>query len=449
VATNSAGSVTSAPAALLLDSDGDGLPDSWEMANFGNTTSQLSEGDPDNDGVSNLDEFLDGTDPMSNTSLRPRLIAYSDGRGAVTVAPMKLSYDLGETITLTAMAFAPSVFVGWVGDLNSSSTPADLTMDGNKTVKAKFASVVPLPPGLVAFWRGEIDASDLIGGHHGTFIAGTTLSAPSVTANGKVGGAFKFDGTLHVQVPDALRLHPPEMTLEAWIFPTVLESVPQTVIARGSSNEQIRGWWIGVFGGKPRFRTINLPGGGGSFDAPVAIPLNQWTHIAATFGDTIRRLYVNGSEVASQGGQGPLFYDPAAIPVTIGADFASNGPTDIFNGRVDEVAIYDRALTSDEVAGIYNADFLGKDVTHPYFTSPSQLRDGVRGANDTQQVLTVLGTAPVSLSLSAGTLPPGMALSSAGIVSGVPSVSATFRFTVRATDAGGVFTEQLCMLRVL
>src|SRR5262245_51141385 len=39
VATNSAGSVMSAPAALMLDSDHDGLPDSWEIANFGNLTS--------------------------------------------------------------------------------------------------------------------------------------------------------------------------------------------------------------------------------------------------------------------------------------------------------------------------------------------------------------------------------------------------------------------------
>src|SRR5258708_37718464 len=56
--TNSAGSVTSAPASLLLDADGDGLPDSWETANFGNTTSQRSEGDADGDGVPNHDEVL-------------------------------------------------------------------------------------------------------------------------------------------------------------------------------------------------------------------------------------------------------------------------------------------------------------------------------------------------------------------------------------------------------
>ena len=61
VVTNSAGSVTSAPAALVLDTDRDGLPDNWEVADFGDLTSQRSEGNPDRDGVANLDEFIDSS----------------------------------------------------------------------------------------------------------------------------------------------------------------------------------------------------------------------------------------------------------------------------------------------------------------------------------------------------------------------------------------------------
>ena len=55
VLVNSSGSVTSAPAALLLDTDRDGLPDSWEQTYFGGL-GQKPTGDFDGDGVSNLDE---------------------------------------------------------------------------------------------------------------------------------------------------------------------------------------------------------------------------------------------------------------------------------------------------------------------------------------------------------------------------------------------------------
>jgi hypothetical protein len=98
VVTNSVGSVT-ASVSVYLDSTGNLLPDSWEIAHFGNLTSQRAAGDPDQDGISNLDEFLDGTDPLSPTSQRPRLIAYSQVGGSVTVSPNQLSYALGNTVT--------------------------------------------------------------------------------------------------------------------------------------------------------------------------------------------------------------------------------------------------------------------------------------------------------------------------------------------------------------
>jgi uncharacterized repeat protein (TIGR02543 family) len=446
VVTNSGGTVTSASAALMLDSDGDGLPDSWELANFGNLD-QRGGGDFDGDGISNLDEFLDGTDPKNKNSLRPRITAYSDSGGLVSVAPTKLSYGLGETVTLTATAFAGKVFTGWDGDLTGTVNPITLTMNGNKTVRARFASTVPLPPGLIAFWRGETDASDLIGGHNGTFFAGTSVVPPSVTPSGRVGGAFSFDGTVHVRVPDdSAVLKPAQITVEAWIFPTAVTNLDrQTIIACGSSTSLDQTWLIGVQNNIPTF----LSHGETLLEAPSAIPLNQWTHLAITFDGAIKRLYVNGAQVAWQGGLGALVYDPA-VPVTIGSALAHTASSNIpFNGRVDEVSIYNRALTADEVWGIYNADFLGKNVTQPYFTSPARLPDVAAGGSYAQQLATILGTAPISFSLSSGLLPPGVTLSSTGVVSGIPSAPGIFGFTGRATDAAGQFTEQLCVLRVL
>ena len=61
-----------------------------------------------------------------------------------------------------------------------------------------------------------------------------------------------------------------------------------------------------------------------SLTGPAAIPLNQWTHLAATFDGATKVLFVNGIPVASQGGLGALAYVPA--PVGIGATWTVQRP---------------------------------------------------------------------------------------------------------------------------
>src|SRR6266508_2198273 len=67
VVTNPSGSVTSAPALLTIDSDGDGMGDSWELTYFGNLDRNATR-DADGDGSSNLEEFRNGTDPTDSNS---------------------------------------------------------------------------------------------------------------------------------------------------------------------------------------------------------------------------------------------------------------------------------------------------------------------------------------------------------------------------------------------
>ena len=466
VVTNSAGSVTSAPAALMLDTDGDGLPDTWEKANFTdpdpthplNPANQRSAGDPDGDGISNLDEFLDGTNPTRTTSLRPRLTAYSDAGGSVMVAPMKLSYDLGETVTLTATPFAPNVFIGWAGDLKtgdliSTTNPVTFPMNGNKTVRARFATPVPLPTGLVACWRAENNAQDVSGVNNGTLVNSGTPAAEVSFGVGKVGRAFGFHGaaikalastTLDVGVGNGL-------TIEAWIKPADLAHQYPLVEWNEGSRIGTHFWISADFSGQ---------GGSGCLFANIVdtnqvfhfvisqaglLNTSDWQHVALTYDKSsgMGRLFLNGVNVASAnvGSFTPLTTPDLYLGHRLGAAF--------YSGLMDELTIYNRALTANEIFSIYNADFLGKDFTRPYFTSPSQLPAVALGADYTQQLRTILGTPPISFSLSAGALPPGMTLSSAGVVSGVPSTPGTFDFTVLATDAVGTSTEQLYVLRVL
>lgn len=140
VITNPSGSVTSTAATLYVDSNGNGLPDSWEFAHFGNLN-QAAGGDFDNDCVSNLDEYLEGTDPASNTSLFPRLKLISMG-GTVTVSPLLQKYTYGLSVTLTATPYPGYAFVGWGGDQSGAASSVAITMNGNKTVYAYFNTVV-------------------------------------------------------------------------------------------------------------------------------------------------------------------------------------------------------------------------------------------------------------------------------------------------------------------
>ena len=135
VLVNPSGSVTSAPAALILDADGDGLADSWERTYFTNLD-QVATSDFDRDGVSNGDEFLDGTNPTNKVSALFRLTVLTDGV-VVTVDPDRPKYTNGELVTLTA---SPP-FRGWSGDTNTANNPISFVMNANKTV---FAHVGPL-----------------------------------------------------------------------------------------------------------------------------------------------------------------------------------------------------------------------------------------------------------------------------------------------------------------
>jgi hypothetical protein len=132
--SNSSGSVPSHSANLYIDSRGCGMPDSWQLAYFGNLTTAAT-GDYDGDSVDNLQEFLDGTNPTNSASVLYRLTVLNDA-GSVNISPSQAAYTNGQTVTLTAIASPPGVFRGWFGDTNTTSNPITLTMNTNKTVTA-------------------------------------------------------------------------------------------------------------------------------------------------------------------------------------------------------------------------------------------------------------------------------------------------------------------------
>jgi Divergent InlB B-repeat domain len=136
VLANSSGSVTSSVVQLYIDSRGVGMPDSWQLAYFGNLT-QNPLGDYDGDGVSNLQEFLDGTNPTNAASALYRITLLNDG-GTVVVVPNQMTYTNGQVVTLTATGSDALPFHAWTGDIVSRSNPLTVTMTNNLNLFAHF-----------------------------------------------------------------------------------------------------------------------------------------------------------------------------------------------------------------------------------------------------------------------------------------------------------------------
>jgi hypothetical protein len=127
-----------------LDADSDGMPDIWEMRYF-DSTDVAPNADADNDGVSNLDEYLEGTDPGNNSSFLARLTVITSG-GTVVRNPNLPKYPRDQVVQFQAVPDADNYFVAWSGAVSGTNTTNSVLMSNHRTVIASFG--LPLPVAL-------------------------------------------------------------------------------------------------------------------------------------------------------------------------------------------------------------------------------------------------------------------------------------------------------------
>jgi hypothetical protein len=87
-----------------------------------------------------------------------------------------------------------------------------------------------------------------------------------------------------------------------------------------------------------------LVGGSNLTAEGAALAANVWTHVAGTYDGTTVRLYVNGVQVSSRPAGGPI--STSTGPLRIGGNSLWG---EFFEGRIDEVRVYNRVLTSSEI----------------------------------------------------------------------------------------------------
>jgi hypothetical protein len=366
VVSNVTGAVTSAPAAIWADSNGNGMPDDWESQYFGNLN-QTAASDFDGDGVNNLDEYLEGTNPTNKNIYDPRLHIFVSGAGSVEVTPLQRYYAMGQTVTITAVPNPGSVFLGWGGALTGPTNPATLALNSHKSIEAAFTPSIidctPALPGLAAWWPADGNAMDEAGTNVGTLFGSATF------APGEVSEAFSFDGVNgYVSVPTSPSLNLTNaMTIEGWIELNNLSDY------QFIATKQPSGTAANNIGGNFEFRVqpngylqlLHQTDSGGNYSSYVALtPITAGTlhHVAVTLvaGGTVN-LYVDGLPVGTFSQQG-IFGLTNAQPLLIGT---RKDHFSYFNVLIDELSIYNRALSASEISSIYLARSIGKCAPPP------------------------------------------------------------------------------------
>lgn len=283
-----------------------------------------------------------------------RRIAALESLGAVTMArPSSLEGRLLAILdrsrnhtSLTRTGFLTTVLLVVIAIIPVSMLRAAQTAE---SAVRSGSTATGLDRGLVAWWRGEGDGKDSAGNHDGAFPFGERY-LPGLT-----GKAFNFlrshsieDQLQRVSIPDSPDFQLPEtMTLEAWIYPLQYQGI---VLIRGDDRGGYDAWQVDLMtDGHISFVFNAADNQGVGVSAPIQ--LNQWQHITAVFDRGTMNLYVNGILAAQkQTDLRPITAldkeaDPALGIGNAGGKYYSMP----FNGVIDEVRIYNRALTEAEI----------------------------------------------------------------------------------------------------
>ena len=200
---------------------------------------------------------------------------------------------------------------------------------------------------LVGWWTfdeggGTVAADSSAYGNDGT------LNGAVTWVDGQVGGALDFDGSgAFVEVPHDPSLSlTDEITIAAWTYMRASASGEMAIVSKG-------GWAANDL---PYELTETPDGvifwqfyddGGRDTCAPASPPVDEWHHIAATYDGTIFKCYIDGELADEWEYVGKMPENTASV--TLGR--RSRGGT-FFNGMIDEVMIFNRALGADEIPDI-------------------------------------------------------------------------------------------------
>ena len=191
---------------------------------------------------------------------------------------------------------------------------------------------------------GMID--DVGGGGH-TATCEVDTSRPT-TEVGTHGNAIRVDGTQFARVAYGAWLGTSgPFTYAAWIY--VEQDADQVAFARPVGADVGDSWdivtWAVATGAGTCLEDADA-GGTNQAMCGAHSPLDQWIHVAGRWDGAVSTLFVNGAQVAQKAMPAVMF---DTHDLLIGADENTGAPAYQFHGRIDDLQLYDRALSDTEI----------------------------------------------------------------------------------------------------
>jgi prepilin-type N-terminal cleavage/methylation domain-containing protein len=202
-------------------------------------------------------------------------------------------------------------------------------------------NLAPFVGGLVGYWSFDEGSGTTANDYSGYGNNGTLVNGPTWTT-GKVGGALSFDGVDDKITGGSINV-PTKMTIMGWIKKNTSTDQKSFFSNRGGGTV-----YFGL-----SFTKVFLYDGIGSpkaiYSNDNAVSLGQWQHVTATSDGVVVKFYVNGN----------LVYNTNQIRTgttgTFGIGWDPNIGTEYWDGLIDDLRIYNRALSDAEIQAIYNA----------------------------------------------------------------------------------------------
>jgi hypothetical protein len=204
------------------------------------------------------------------------------------------------------------------------------------------------PEELETYWKlneveGDI-AHDSAGDNHGT-LSGNPIWHPD---GGQVAGALEFDGIDdYISTDNVLNPKLVEFSIFAWIKGG---SPGQVIISQKSSFGGTGATWLGTDTSDGRLTTELTSTAAGPLESGAVITDGQWHHIGFVWDGSYRQLYVDGVLVAEDT-VALTALKPSTGGMYIGVS-KDRAPVTFFSGLIDDVRIYDVALSAEEIAAL-------------------------------------------------------------------------------------------------